>query len=314
MNYYEHHIGDFDSATAHLTMLEDAAYRRLISLYYRTERPIPADVKDACRLVRANSKQEREAVAAVLDEFFELRDDGWHNLRCDEEISKFRAGEPEREAKKANEANRLKRHRDERAVLFKQLTDAGMHAPWNTTITDLREMVKRLGKTPAPPLPATAPATPATATQTPDPTTQTPISSTDSGEFSTEDAPAPAEPAAEPEVKPSVRLAIAARRFGIECNGSDPRLIELAEQGVEPDVLVAACEKARSDKPGERIGIGLVAAILGRWAADARRINARGAAPPVSAANATFLALTGRSPKQNEVIDVDAYAAAARLG
>lgn len=137
---------------------------------------------------------------------------------------------------------------------------------------------------------------------------------TDSGEFSTGVAPADAKPAAEPEVEPSVRLAIAARRYGIDCHGSDPRLIELAEQGVEPDVLVAACEKARADKPGERIGIGLVAAILGRWAADARRIDARGASPPKSSAHATFLALTGRSNTQREVIDVDAHAAALRLG
>lgn len=314
MNYYEHHIGDFDSATAHLTMLEDAAYRRLISLYYRTERPIPADVKHACRLVRAHSKQERDAVAVVLDEFFDLRDDGWHNLRCDAEISKFRAGEPEREAKKANEANRLKRHRDERAVLFKRITDAGLHAPWNIGIAELREMAKRLPGTNAQPFPATAPATPATATQAPDTTTHTPDSSMERREFSTGVAPARVEPPAKDDIEPSVALAITARRLGVDCHGSDPRLIALAEQGVEPDSLAAACEKARADKPGERIGIGLVIAILEQWAAKARRIDARGASPPKSSAHATFLALTGRSAKQREVIDVDAHAAAIRLG
>ena len=30
MNYYEHHIGDYAEATAHLTFVEDAAYSRLI--------------------------------------------------------------------------------------------------------------------------------------------------------------------------------------------------------------------------------------------------------------------------------------------
>jgi uncharacterized protein YdaU (DUF1376 family) len=89
LNYFEHHIGDYDSATAHLTMLEDGVYSRLLRVYYRTEAPLPSDVKQACRLVRAQSKPERDAVANVLDEFFELQPDGWHNRRCDEEIARF---------------------------------------------------------------------------------------------------------------------------------------------------------------------------------------------------------------------------------
>lgn len=86
VNYYKHHIGDYDSATAHLSWLEDMAYSRLLRLYYRRELPLPADLSRTCRLVRANTKQERESVASVLSEFFVLEDDGWHNARCDEEI------------------------------------------------------------------------------------------------------------------------------------------------------------------------------------------------------------------------------------
>lgn len=86
MNFYKHHIGDFDADTAHLSWLEDAAYRRLMCLYYRREAPIPADIAQACRLVRATSRAEREAVESVLREFFEMREDGWHNKRCDVEI------------------------------------------------------------------------------------------------------------------------------------------------------------------------------------------------------------------------------------
>ena len=37
MNYYEHHIGDYAEATAHLTFIEDATYSRLIRKYYATE-------------------------------------------------------------------------------------------------------------------------------------------------------------------------------------------------------------------------------------------------------------------------------------
>jgi uncharacterized protein YdaU (DUF1376 family) len=89
LNYYEHHIGDYDSATSHLSMLEDAAYSRLMRLYYRKELPIPADTAEACRLIRAHSKDERKAVESVLREFFKLEADGWHQTRCDGDIDRF---------------------------------------------------------------------------------------------------------------------------------------------------------------------------------------------------------------------------------
>jgi hypothetical protein len=49
MHYYQFHIGDYRSATAHLTNEEDLAYRRLLDMYYDTEVPIPNDPKDVAR-------------------------------------------------------------------------------------------------------------------------------------------------------------------------------------------------------------------------------------------------------------------------
>lgn len=90
INYYEHHIGDYAQATAHLSFIEDAAYSRLIRKYYAEEKPLPADLKAVQRLVGARTKEERQAVSDILDEFFELEDDGWHNKRCDAEIARYR--------------------------------------------------------------------------------------------------------------------------------------------------------------------------------------------------------------------------------
>lgn len=87
MNFYKHHLGDYAIATAHLTWDEDMAYSRLIRMYYLHERPIPADVAQACRLVRATTPAQRKAVETVLLEFFTLREDGWHQSRCDKEIA-----------------------------------------------------------------------------------------------------------------------------------------------------------------------------------------------------------------------------------
>ncbi|QHJ00094.1 DUF1376 domain-containing protein [Xylophilus rhododendri] len=90
MNFYPHHIGDYLTATAHLSWLEDCAYRRLLDVYYSREQAIPAEIPKACRLVRASSKDERAAVDTVLNEFFRLTDAGWIHSRCEVEIVKAR--------------------------------------------------------------------------------------------------------------------------------------------------------------------------------------------------------------------------------
>jgi uncharacterized protein YdaU (DUF1376 family) len=91
MNFYPHHIGDYLTATAHLTWVEDAAYRRLLDVYYSRELPIPLDFAAASRLVRAATKEERAAVETVLQEFFTKSDDGWTHSRCIAEIAKAKA-------------------------------------------------------------------------------------------------------------------------------------------------------------------------------------------------------------------------------
>jgi uncharacterized protein YdaU (DUF1376 family) len=89
MNYYEHHLGDYMRDTAHLSLMEDGVYRRLIDAYYAREKPLPANVADCCKLARVSGKTERDAVQYVLREFFQLAEDGWRQKRCDEVIEKY---------------------------------------------------------------------------------------------------------------------------------------------------------------------------------------------------------------------------------
>lgn len=102
MNYYEHHLGDYAQATAHLSFVEDAAYSRLLRKYYAEEKPLPSELRAVQRLIGARTDEEREAVQVVLDEFFTLEGDGWHNKRADAEIEKV-LGKREK-AKKSAEA------------------------------------------------------------------------------------------------------------------------------------------------------------------------------------------------------------------
>ncbi|MBP3980860.1 YdaU family protein [Acidovorax sp. JG5] len=109
MNHYPHHIGDFNSATRHLTFVERALYRELLDVYYDTERPLNADANKLARRVLAHTEEQRAALAVVLEEFFELQDDGWHNARCDRELAAYRQKqEQQSSAGKASAAKRKK--------------------------------------------------------------------------------------------------------------------------------------------------------------------------------------------------------------
>lgn len=86
MNYYERHLGDYAKDTAHLTMLEHGAYSLLLDRYYGTEQGIPED--QAHRIARARSREEKQAVDTVLQEFFILEGGIWINNRAEEEIAR----------------------------------------------------------------------------------------------------------------------------------------------------------------------------------------------------------------------------------
>src|SRR5688572_8482858 len=91
MNFYPHHIGDFNNATRHLTRIERSIYRDLIELYYDTELPLSLDLKALCRKVLARTEEESTAVEQVLNEFFTKTAQGWHHARCEQEISDYHA-------------------------------------------------------------------------------------------------------------------------------------------------------------------------------------------------------------------------------
>ena len=67
--------------------MEDLAYRRMLDLYYRTEKALPKDVSAIARLIRMGDYAA--TVRDVLNEFFTLTDDGWTNERCAAEVEKM---------------------------------------------------------------------------------------------------------------------------------------------------------------------------------------------------------------------------------
>ncbi len=89
MNYYPFHLGDYAAHTKHLGLLEDLAYRRMIDLYYTTEKPLPKDPENIARLI--GMREHGSIVAEILSDFFLESEEGYRSKRCDGEIKKYRA-------------------------------------------------------------------------------------------------------------------------------------------------------------------------------------------------------------------------------
>lgn len=74
-------------ATAHLTLEEDATYRRALDHYYDTEAPLAFDKQTLSKRLRVSE----QTLSNVLAEFFIETPEGWRHKRCDAEIARYKA-------------------------------------------------------------------------------------------------------------------------------------------------------------------------------------------------------------------------------
>jgi uncharacterized protein YdaU (DUF1376 family) len=86
MHYYQHHIGDFIKATARLSDSQAMSYLRLLWMYYDSEKPLKPDTKVLAFQIGATV----EDTELLLESFFVLFENGWHQTRCDKEIEDYR--------------------------------------------------------------------------------------------------------------------------------------------------------------------------------------------------------------------------------
>ncbi len=125
MNYYQHHIGDFNNATRHLNLIERALYRDLIEMYYDAETAI--DGRDFNRLARkllCRSEEEQQALRFILAEFFEEDDGLYKQRRCEREIAHYHAQrEQQSRAGKASAAKRAALKVEQRSTQANDLFD-----------------------------------------------------------------------------------------------------------------------------------------------------------------------------------------------
>ena len=108
MHYYQFNIGDYASHTRHLTIVEDAIYRRLLDAYYLHEHPLNACATSVARQI--NAREYESEIQTILEEFFALTEDGWVNFRADKEIKHFHSKiEQAQKAGRASAVARLNR-------------------------------------------------------------------------------------------------------------------------------------------------------------------------------------------------------------
>ena len=138
MHFYQHHIGDFNNATRHLSIIERAIYRDLLDMYYEQESAIDAsDLTKLQRRLLIRSTDEQQALDFVLDEFFEKQDDFYFNNRCESEIKQYqdKLETAIKAGKASGEARRKKANKKQR----KDLDTKGVDDDMNDRSTDVQQ-------------------------------------------------------------------------------------------------------------------------------------------------------------------------------
>lgn len=117
--------------TAHLSMVEDAAYRRLLDAYYMTGK-LSANAEILLRVCRAVTPDEQAAVRKVAAEFFEERDGFLYLEKVEQVIAKSRAVSVKRSDAGKRGAEKTNRNRTALAS-----ANAGANAPASVTANDV---------------------------------------------------------------------------------------------------------------------------------------------------------------------------------
>ena len=261
-------------------MVEDAAYRRLLDVYYTREAPLPLDRKAVQKLARAQSKDERAAVDYVLDEFFVEHDDGWHQLRCDEEIAKYLEKAPRAAEKRENAKERQQRARERRAAMFEELRGYGVTASWDTKTADLETLLSQAQER-ARHAPVTRDDT---ATQSPvprhqvNPRLQSAAFTEPEVDASTSSPPLSPTPEIDPITSRAIELAGLLRQRGASLTATNPEVRRWAAEGVSDADALKALEIAQQRRANRADPSPIPAGYLTPILSDLRTLHPGGGA------------------------------------
>jgi uncharacterized protein YdaU (DUF1376 family) len=150
MIWYKFHIGDYLTHTVHLADAEDLAYRRLLDLYYLSEKEIPLDTQLVARKIRL----DLDITETVLSEFFEKTETGYYSNRCHVEIEKYqhqvatnrqlglKGGRPPKTESEPNINPNRNRNRNRNTISSDKPTSLRFDDFWNNWPSSKRKVAK----------------------------------------------------------------------------------------------------------------------------------------------------------------------------
>ena len=87
MNFYRLFPGDYIADTSQLSLAEHGAYMLMLHFFYHTERPLPEGIK-LYRLLRCETKADREAVDVVVGQYWVPTQEGLVNRKAVDELTR----------------------------------------------------------------------------------------------------------------------------------------------------------------------------------------------------------------------------------
>lgn len=87
MNWFKLYVGDYQRDTGALSLTEHGVYFVMLQHHYATEKPLPKG-KDLYRLLRCETKADRDAVDSITSKFWTESDAGWVNARATLEMER----------------------------------------------------------------------------------------------------------------------------------------------------------------------------------------------------------------------------------
>lgn len=147
---YQHHIVDWRTATAHLSMEERGIYRELMDAYYATNGRLTTDLVAIYRTIGVQTASEKKATVKILNEFFVKKSEIFSHKRCDEELARIAE-----KSEKASESAKAKYLKDKETASANAErtqsericeTDANAHANAVLTINNKQLKKEKINK------------------------------------------------------------------------------------------------------------------------------------------------------------------------
>lgn len=136
------------SKTSHLSLIREGAYVRLMSWCMTHECPLPPNLKDCLKIARVTTRHEIAAALSVIGEFFELREDGYHQTTIDEQIDYWQTTGKDRADKQVFlSRTRGEAFRQRQRETVQALRDKGVAVDYRASVSELARLCHEHGVT-----------------------------------------------------------------------------------------------------------------------------------------------------------------------